>query len=38
MAIILQRGSAEARLHALTIFRKMAKTTSSYNWNFLLQD
>ncbi|GLT73716.1 hypothetical protein SLA2020_455540 [Shorea laevis] len=38
MAIILQRGSAEARLYALTIFRKMAKTTSGHNWNFLLQD
>ncbi|KAF8412814.1 hypothetical protein HHK36_000785 [Tetracentron sinense] len=36
MAIMLQRGSTEARLHAVTIFRKMAKV--EYNWNWVLQD
>ncbi|KAL6125679.1 hypothetical protein ACLB2K_073734 [Fragaria x ananassa] len=36
MAIMVQRGSAEARLHTITIFKKMAKT--NYDWNFVLQD
>ncbi|CAB4299675.1 unnamed protein product [Prunus armeniaca] len=36
MAIMLQRGSAEARLHTITIFRKMAKT--EYDWSFIVQD
>ncbi|XP_050385910.1 E3 ubiquitin-protein ligase PUB23-like [Argentina anserina] len=36
MAIMLQRGSAEARLHTITIFKKMAKT--NYDWNFVIQD
>ncbi|XP_022743887.1 E3 ubiquitin-protein ligase PUB23-like [Durio zibethinus] len=36
MAIVLQRGSAEARLYAITIFRQIAKT--DFDWNFLLQD
>ncbi|KAK9273648.1 hypothetical protein L1049_018458 [Liquidambar formosana] len=37
MAIILQRGSAEARLYTVTIFQSMAKITD-YNWNFVMQD
>ncbi|GAV90040.1 U-box domain-containing protein [Cephalotus follicularis] len=37
MAIVLQRGSAEARLFAVTTFRNMAKT-SDYDWNILVQD
>ncbi|KAF8379106.1 hypothetical protein HHK36_028535 [Tetracentron sinense] len=36
VAIMLQRGSADARLHAVTIFRKMAKI--EYNWNWVVQD
>ncbi|BFG21353.1 hypothetical protein CerSpe_076280 [Prunus speciosa] len=36
MAIMLQRGSAEARLHTITIFRKMVKT--EYDWSFIVQD
>jgi hypothetical protein len=36
MAIMLQRGSAEARLYTITIFQKMAK--SGYDWNFVIQD
>lgn len=36
IAIILQRGSAEARFYAITIFRKIAKT--GFNWNPLLED
>ncbi|KAK9911352.1 hypothetical protein M0R45_035268 [Rubus argutus] len=36
MAIMLQRGSTEARLHTITIFKKMAKT--NYDWNFVIQD
>ncbi|XP_048442360.1 E3 ubiquitin-protein ligase PUB23-like [Pyrus x bretschneideri] len=36
MAIMLQRGSAEARLHTITIFKKMAKT--QYDWSFVVQD
>ncbi|KAL5724337.1 hypothetical protein ACHQM5_007611 [Ranunculus cassubicifolius] len=36
MAIMLQRGSAEARLHTITIFRNMAKT--EYNWSWVVLD
>ncbi|KAF9625738.1 hypothetical protein IFM89_026666 [Coptis chinensis] len=36
MAIMLQRGSAEARLHTITIFRNMAK--AGYNWGWVVQD
>lgn len=36
MAIVLQRGSAGARLYAISIFRKVAKT--DYNWNFMIND
>ncbi|KAA8520365.1 hypothetical protein F0562_014621 [Nyssa sinensis] len=36
MAIMLQRGSAEARFYTISIFQKMAK--NDYNWNFLIQD
>lgn len=36
MAIMLQRASAEARLHALNILRNIAKCTD-YDWNFLIQ-
>lgn len=36
MAIMLQRGSAEARLYTITIFQKMAK--SGYDWHFVIQD
>ncbi|XP_018856063.2 E3 ubiquitin-protein ligase PUB23-like [Juglans regia] len=36
MEIMLQRGSAEARLYTLTIFQKMAK--SNYDWNSFIQD
>ncbi|MBA0882054.1 hypothetical protein Goshw_028462 [Gossypium schwendimanii] len=36
IAIILQRGSAEARFYAITIFRKIAKT--GFNWNPLIED
>ncbi|THG03568.1 E3 ubiquitin-protein ligase PUB23-like [Camellia sinensis] len=36
MAIMLQRGSAEARFYAISIFQKMAKT--DYNWSFVLKD
>lgn len=37
MAIMLQRGSAEARLHTITIFQKMAKS-GGYDCNFVIQD
>ncbi|PIA32753.1 hypothetical protein AQUCO_04400152v1 [Aquilegia coerulea] len=36
MAVMLQRGSAEARLHTITIFRNMAKT--EYNWSGVVHD
>ncbi|XVF06678.1 hypothetical protein REPUB_Repub06bG0070900 [Reevesia pubescens] len=36
IAIVLQRGSAEARLYAVTVFRQIAKT--DFDWNLLLQD
>ncbi|XWS56839.1 hypothetical protein CRYUN_Cryun09bG0120000 [Craigia yunnanensis] len=36
IAIVLQRGSAEARLYAITVFRQIAKT--DIGWNLLLQD
>lgn len=36
IAIILQRGSAEARLYAIKMFRQIAKT--DFDWNLLLQD
>ncbi|XVE90839.1 hypothetical protein DITRI_Ditri20bG0108300 [Diplodiscus trichospermus] len=36
IAIVLQRGSAEARLYAITVFRQIAKT--DFDWNILLQD
>ena len=36
IAIVLQRGSAEARLYAITVFRQIAKT--DFCWNPLLQD
>jgi hypothetical protein len=35
MAIMLQRGSAEARLYTITIFQKMAQ--NGYDWNFVIQ-
>ena len=36
-AMILQRGSAEARFHAVAIFRKLAQ--ADYNWDkFVIQD
>ncbi|GLT66060.1 hypothetical protein SLA2020_384530 [Shorea laevis] len=37
MAIVLQRGSNDSRLYAVTIFREIAKSTD-YDWNFLIQD
>ncbi|MCL7034923.1 hypothetical protein MKW94_013052 [Papaver nudicaule] len=36
MAIMLQRGSAEARYHTVTIFRNMSKV--EYNWDWVVQD
>ncbi|XP_010269983.1 PREDICTED: E3 ubiquitin-protein ligase PUB23-like [Nelumbo nucifera] len=36
MAIMLQRGSAEARLHTVSIFRTMAKV--EYNWTWVVED
>nr|DAD18162.1 TPA_asm: hypothetical protein HUJ06_019625 [Nelumbo nucifera] len=36
MAIMLQRGSAEARLHTVSMFRKMAKV--EYNWSWVVED
>ncbi|KAL5799111.1 hypothetical protein ACOSQ2_003931 [Xanthoceras sorbifolium] len=36
MAIVIQRGSAEARLYAITIFKKLANT--DYDWTFIIQD
>ncbi|XP_031275876.1 E3 ubiquitin-protein ligase PUB23-like [Pistacia vera] len=36
MVIILQSGSAEARLYAITIFQKIAKT--DFNWNSMIED
>ncbi|GMJ11854.1 plant U-box 23 [Hibiscus trionum] len=36
IAIVLQRGSADARLHAIIIFRKIAK--AGFDWNPLLED
>ncbi|XP_042484150.1 E3 ubiquitin-protein ligase PUB23-like [Macadamia integrifolia] len=36
MAMMLQRGSAEARLHTVTIFKKMAKV--DYNFNWVIED
>ncbi|KAE8684954.1 E3 ubiquitin-protein ligase PUB23-like [Hibiscus syriacus] len=35
-AVVLQRGSAEARFHAIIIFRKIAK--AGFDWNPLLED
>ncbi|XP_043717114.1 E3 ubiquitin-protein ligase PUB23-like [Telopea speciosissima] len=37
MAMMLQRGSAEGRLHTVTIFRKMAKVVE-YNFSWVVQD
>ncbi|KAK6121586.1 hypothetical protein DH2020_044666 [Rehmannia glutinosa] len=36
MALILQRGSSEARLCAISIFQKMSK--ADYQWNYVAQD
>ncbi|KAK6143066.1 hypothetical protein DH2020_023414 [Rehmannia glutinosa] len=36
MALILQRGSSEARLCAILIFQKMSK--ADYQWNYVAQD
>ncbi|KAK2650925.1 hypothetical protein Ddye_018414 [Dipteronia dyeriana] len=36
MAIVLQRGSAEARFYAITIFKNITKT--DYDWTFIIQD
>ncbi|KAF6151745.1 hypothetical protein GIB67_002028 [Kingdonia uniflora] len=36
MAIMLQRGSAESRMHTLTIFRNMSKI--EYDWNWVVND
>lgn len=36
MAIVLQRGSAEARFGAISTFEKLA--TADYQWNFAAQD
>ncbi|CAK9143392.1 unnamed protein product [Ilex paraguariensis] len=36
MAIMLQRGSVEARFYAISIFQKMGK--ADYDWNFVIRD
>ncbi|KAE8686606.1 E3 ubiquitin-protein ligase PUB23-like [Hibiscus syriacus] len=36
VATVLQRGSSEARFHAIIIFRKIAKT--GFDWNQLVED
>ncbi|KAE8706473.1 E3 ubiquitin-protein ligase PUB23-like [Hibiscus syriacus] len=36
IAAVLQRGSSEARFHAIVIFRKIAKT--GFDWNQLVED